>query len=276
MIVKTNEIEKFKKYLGAKTLKLHDLSKTGLNVPEFLAVPSSYLLEIVNQKGGIEKDGLEKLKTEIVQNLQCDKYAVRSSALIEDSETESHAGQFETRLAVRENELVKAIQQVIKQAFEYLKGDISKFSLLVQQFIEPTFSGVAFTRNPLGGREMVVEYVSGRGDKLVSGKVKSESIKFFWDSESDLKIPSKLGKHNFIKDFKKIEKLYNFPQDIEWCMDKKDFYIVQTRPITSLSKTDYDQIIYLDSFFSGTKDYYYEKTEISEIAPRFIKLIIQK
>jgi len=32
----------------------------------------------------------------------------------------------------------------------------------------------------------------------------------------------------------KIETHYNFPQDIEWALEKGKFYIVQSRPITTL------------------------------------------
>jgi len=32
----------------------------------------------------------------------------------------------------------------------------------------------------------------------------------------------------------KVEKHYNCPQDIEWAFEKGKFYIVQSRPITTL------------------------------------------
>ena len=35
----------------------------------------------------------------------------------------------------------------------------------------------------------------------------------------------------------KIENHYNFPVDIEWACEKGNFYIVQSRPITTLSET---------------------------------------
>lgn len=33
---------------------------------------------------------------------------------------------------------------------------------------------------------------------------------------------------------KKIEEYYNCPQDIEWALKKGEFYIIQSRPITTL------------------------------------------
>ena len=55
-------------------------------------------------------------------------------------------------------------------------------------------------------------------------------------------IPTKQSKQKLsekqIKDIAKIclniEKHYKFPQDIEWALEKGKFYIVQSRPITTL------------------------------------------
>jgi pyruvate,water dikinase len=40
----------------------------------------------------------------------------------------------------------------------------------------------------------------------------------------------------------KIEKLYQFPQDIEWARDDSKLYIVQTRPITTLKMLEAEQV----------------------------------
>lgn len=46
------------------------------------------------------------------------------------------------------------------------------------------------------------------------------------------------------------------------------FYILQSRPITTVTKEKYEEYIYLDETLPLGQDFLFEKTEISEIAPR--------
>jgi phosphoenolpyruvate synthase/pyruvate phosphate dikinase len=243
--------------IGAKTLKLSDLKSLGLNVPKFKAIDSPTL-----QKNLKDFDPLAK---KLHEELACKKYAVRSSALIEDSQEESFAGQFRTEIAVTPKKLAEAIDKVTEHAKEFLKGDLDKFSILVQEYIEPDISGVTFTRNPTSGREMIIEHHKGRGEDLVSGNIKPEKTQVYWPTSSP---KTSLPKSTeAIENFKKIEEFYKFPQDIEWCIKNKKWYFLQTRPITTISKTEYEQSIYLDKHLPRS-NFYYEKTEISEIAQR--------
>jgi len=237
--------------IGAKTLKLSDLVALGLNVPKFKAIDAHELSENFNN--------LEPLATKLHAELNCSRYAVRSSALIEDSQTESFAGQFKTKINVDPSDLASAISEITTHAKQFLGGSIDKFSVLIQEYIEPNMSGVTFTRNPTGGREMIIESHKGRGEDLVSGNIKPKTQKLYWSDPSPKNTPT----HHF----KKIEEFYKFPQDIEWCVKGKKWYFLQTRPITTISKTEYEQSLYLDKNLPFG-DFFYEKTEISEIAPR--------
>ncbi len=243
--------------IGAKTLKLSDLTSLGLNVPKFKAIDSHELQKNTKDFGPIAKKLCEELK--------CEKYAVRSSALIEDNQKESFAGQFKTKINVDKANLAQAIEEVTTHARKFLGGSIEKFSVLVQQYIEADVSGVTFTRNPTGGREMIIEHHKGRGEELVSGNIKPEKLELYWTSVYPKKILPKLDEA--IKNFKEIEKFYKFPQDIEWCIKDGKWYFLQVRPITTISKNEYEQSLYLDKTLPSS-DFYYEKTEISEIAPR--------
>lgn len=244
--------------LGDKALKLHDLEKLGLKVPKFFPV-------FVEMLKDFDKDSLGQLAEKIHKELACETYAVRSSALIEDSEESSYAGQFMTKLDVEPDALQGAMEALLKHAKKYLKGDLSKFSLFVQEFVEPDFAGVAFTRDPLGRREMLIEYYKGRGEELVSGKVKPKQLRFFWDREVDCRDLPNLK--DGILALKKIEQLYKSPQDVEWCIKDGKWYFLQTRPIVSLGEEAYEQNLLLDDLLPSSGDYYYARTEISEIAP---------
>ncbi|MFA6528317.1 MAG: PEP/pyruvate-binding domain-containing protein [Candidatus Gracilibacteria bacterium] len=240
--------------IGSKTVRLEELKRLGLNVPKFRFLTTDDVVSFDHLKAD-----------RIHEELKCDKYAVRSSALIEDCANQSFAGQFKTKLDVLPDKLTDAIKEVIAHANDFLNGDLNKFSIIIQEYIDPNFSGVTFTRNPLGGREMVVEYHEGVGEDLVSGKIKPKKTNLFWTDSVKCELPSF---NEAVENFKKIENFYKFPQDIEWCVKNGKWYFLQTRPITTVDKNEYESYKYLDSVLPVGRRFYFEKTEISEIAPR--------
>ena len=252
--------------LGKKTKALMEMEKAGFRVPALLGIPSAEVEALFDGKA-ISKEKLKKLADKVRSDLPCESYAVRSSALIEDSESESFAGQFKTILNQKPEEMEKAIKEVVMQAHSYLKGEIKKFSLIVQEFVDADFSGVAFSRSPLGGREMVVEYHMGIGEKLVSGEIRPEKRSFYWNQgETDLgNLPLS---DKLIDGVKKIEALFGFPQDIEWCIKNDELFFLQSRPITTMSREQYESHLFLDSVLPRKKDFLYAETEVSEAAPR--------
>ncbi len=246
-----------KQTIGGKTIKLKDLKSLGLNVPKFTYIKSTELPKTESEFKTIAKN--------IHMELHCEKYAVRSSALIEDTQTESYAGQFKTEIDVSPKDLCKAIESVVEHASKFLKRNLEKFSVLIQEYFEPEISGITFTRNPTEGREMIIEYHKGRGEEIVGGKTKPKKIQFYWSSLPKPSLPE-LGKA--IENFKKIEKFYKSPQDIEWCIKDDKWYFLQTRPITTVSQEQHKQNLYLDKVLPKNKKFFFEKTEISEISPR--------
>ncbi len=261
-IVKIKDIENCKNLLGNKTTSLAKLSNKGFNVPEFVALPNN-----ISKKLFSSKPFRDEIVSEISAELKCDLYAVRSSALVEDCEKCSMAGQFLTKTNVLAEDLEKNIYEVLEQAYSFLNKDLSQFSIIVQRYILADVSGVAFTRNPKGNREMVIEHANCEGEKIVSGQVTPTKKSFYWD-EKNIELPKFFTENNLIESFKKIENEYFFPQDIEWCLKDDKLYLLQSRTITTISKDQYEQIKFLDNILSEDEKYFYEKTEVSEIAPR--------
>lgn len=262
-IVQLHEIDEYKDFLGNKTFNLKKCTDWGFNVPKFIALPSYVSRNLLTN---------EILRKEVVKNtidiLQADRYVVRSSALIEDGEDQSFAGQFLTEINLLGDELDCGIYKVLKQAEVFLKGDLEKFSIIIQEYIASDISGVTFTRNPNGNREMVIEYGFCEGEKIVSGKIKPNVASFYWDSRYTINLPKTFFVNQAIENFKELERKNNFPQDIEWCIKANQFYVLQTRPITTISLGQYEQMLFLDSLLFASEKYYFEKTDISEIAPR--------
>jgi rifampicin phosphotransferase len=114
------------------------------------------------------------------------RFAVRSSALGEDSEAHSFAGIHRTLLGVTREELPEAILACWASAFGpqavgYRREHSLSFAglriaVLIQPLIIPVCSGVAFTIDPITGNrdEMIVNATYGLGEMLVSGQVEPD------------------------------------------------------------------------------------------------------
>ncbi|WII72864.1 phosphoenolpyruvate synthase [Bdellovibrio sp. 22V] len=151
------------------------------------------------------------------------------------------------------------------------KIDLKKISVSVvlQRMIDPEKSGVLFTCDPVAKKvdAFVVSSVYGVGEGLVSGALDADS---FWvDAKTGkllreelvekkemmkksssghcetLPVPvplingPSLNQDEITKLYKlgaQIQEQYHRPQDIEWAVENGRFYILQTRPVTSLDQ----------------------------------------
>lgn len=191
-------------------LKLAKLA--GLNVPEFVAITTG--------------DNIENK----IKDLPANKlYAVRSSNSSEDKIESSNAGLFETRLKVKKDDIPAAAKELFAKGID---------ELIVQQFIEPEVSGVAFVRN----MSSEIEWVHGHLEDMVSGKVKPyrsvvSKMEGDWQKNWNLYVedtPFILLISELDDYLKKVIEVFHFQHsDIEWAWDKEKFYILQVRPVTS-------------------------------------------
>lgn len=243
--------------IGLKAHNLISLVQQGYEVPQFVVVQCDSIDWSVGKE-------VNQCIADISQMLVCDLYAVRSSASIEDGDLHSFAGQFHTETAVSTSNLRNAVMQVVSHARNYLHGDLSKFSFIVQEYISAAYAGVVFTRNPRGSREFICEYHEGPGKEIVGGEVKPRQYIFCRD-----RVPDNISLPKFTSAYKtmlEIESLFGHPQDIEWCIANDTWYILQSRPITTYSPDDHVRDTYLDKMLPHSSHFYFEKTELSEIA----------
>jgi pyruvate,water dikinase len=110
------------------------------------------------------------------------RYAVRSSALDEDSAGYSFAGQYETALGLPSvDDIITAIGACVHSADSariaaYRSASAQESTpvvgVLIQEMVPADRAGVAFTINPLtGANEIVIDAGYGVGDLLVSGQI---------------------------------------------------------------------------------------------------------
>lgn len=264
-IIDISRVSQFHQYVGTKTIGLSELKNLGLSVPGFVAIPCNYVStlwtkEIINQAK------LNELVENTLQTLPCSKYIVRSSALSEDGGIFSNAGQFHSVTDVRPEQLATAITEVLAQAKEKCGGSLEQLSLIIQEYISAEFSGVTFTRNPLASRSMLIEWVEGPSHPLVAGEQQPEQLEVYHDQTAASKKSSRFDP--IIETFKRIEEYFACPQDIEWCFAKNTWWFLQSRPITTISKNEYNAMLYLDKALPKGGNFYFEKTSLCETASR--------
>ncbi len=229
MIYPLHKIPEDKMHLaGGKALSLsHMLTHTKIKIPEgYVLLPGDTL-----GAGDIEK--LNPRYT----------YAVRSSAISEDGEKASFAGQYETVTDVKIEDIpeaAKTVQASVDNARVKAYADSSEgIAVVIQRFVIPEFAGVIFTSDVITGRDekIVGNYVHGEGEQLVSGSSNAEvftvnAITGTYEGNDELKPYAK----TLLKYSLEIRRLYGMPMDIEWAVSDKKVYILQARPITTLRR----------------------------------------
>ena len=148
-------------------------------------------------------------------------------------------------------------------------------SVVVQTMIPSEVAGVLFTVNPVSGRreELVINASWGLGEAIVSGLVSPDTITvrksdggvidrqtgnkelmvaYAADGGTEERpVPEELRRAPALSDQQvkelaalgnRIESYYGKPQDIEWGLYKGDWYLLQSRPITTLTQQPKPQV----------------------------------
>jgi rifampicin phosphotransferase len=196
------------------------------------------------------------------------RFAVRSSATAEDLAGASYAGQYETVLDVRLDELPQAVQQVVDSAASARvaayrqahpqaapansSGSGGGMAVLVQIMVPADVAGVAFTANPLTGDrdEVVISAVRGLGERLVAGQATGDQ----WIVRHGQARRTRATEQAISADqarqittlARRVHTHLGSPQDLEWAIttdpsgsDGADgveggLWLLQARPMTAL------------------------------------------
>jgi pyruvate,water dikinase len=215
--------------------------------------------------------------------------AVRSSAAAEDSAGASFAGQFDSVLGVRcaesPEELWRAIRKVWASAFSAHAAAYAargagaggeappvRMAVVVQEMVDPSSSGVAFSADPVSGAldVAVVCAVWGIGEGLVAGELDADTWRVAPGGALESAIARKdravrlapggrtriepveeraqsapaLDDGEVLRVAECVRRLaarFGAPQDIEWAMvgepgSERRLVVLQARPITTLGE----------------------------------------
>ncbi len=156
----------------------------------------------------------------------------------------------------------RAVIYRLQNGFDHRKVYLS---VVVQKMVFPQAAGILFTADPVTSNRKVlsIDASFGLGEAMVSGLVNADIYKVCNGKVIDKKISTKKLAIYALKDGgtreqeiepeqqnrqaltdeqilllerigRMIEEHFSYPQDIEWCLVDDTFYIVQSRPITTL------------------------------------------
>ena len=175
-------------------------------------------------------------------------WAVRSSAAAEDSPDASFAGLYDSFLNVRGFDDIKSAviscfaslynEEAIAYRSKnmYSQTDIA-MAVILQKMAPARISGVMSTADPMTSdrHTVLIEAVEGVGADFTKspdtwsirgGKVRRRGKNVAGLERADIT--------NLLQIGKRIESAFGRPQNIEWCFDEGEFYILQSRAITNL------------------------------------------
>lgn len=226
---------------GSKAFRLGEAMRAGFNVPHGFALAHD----------------------DPVRSPGPGPWAVRSSAIGEDSSQASFAGQYETLLNVHDVEAA-VLRVRAKRASEYrnrmgLPGE-ARVGVVIQKMVPAECAGVLFTRNPNGKDERVIEASWGLGEAVVSGLVTPDHFRLDASGRVIERIPglkdvairpsakggteqaAEARAEELCLDDEKLAKLFELgarcerhfgkAQDIEWAFVGHELFLLQCRPIT--------------------------------------------
>jgi len=266
----------------------------GLNVPKWIVIPQEVIAAAIPtalQNAWLKGDEqAQKEMLSIIDGYEFDAaslkaitnyfapnafFAVRSSAIDEDGNEFSFAGQFESYLYVAANDLAAHIKKVWCSAFServkhYRKNNGIEMQLgiavIIQEMISAEVAGVGFGLNPTNGnrKEKVISAVYGLGEGLVSGEldadtfiIRGEEIESQLAEKNRQLVMNHRGGTRFIPVLKERQLLPSLSanevkaishildqcflefgkyQDIEFAIANGEIYLLQARPITNINK----------------------------------------
>lgn len=232
-------LNNYKTYnLGSKARNLFVLAEQGYPVPRFFCVGQDTSEEEI-------RSGLKRY---FPQN---DLFSVRSCASAEDGALHSFAGQFQTFLRVKREDVIGCIRAVMEkgQALEYaalhgIDPASIRIQVIVQEMIEADSSGILFTSNPQGIlNESVIVHGQGTGERIVSDQADtvtyyyhlSDQI-YYWERTKDAPLLSRARIQKLIRISQKVKALFQTECDLEYAWKDHTLFLLQVRPITTLQK----------------------------------------
>lgn len=259
--------------VGGKARALAVLGRTGIPVPRWFALaPAAFHASLdAEQCDILEGADAEKIRAVIEKVQPCaavcgelqaalgelcpggEPAAVRSSAEEEDGALHSFAGQLESFLSVAPDGVCARVAAVWRSAFServvayrrehHLPLPPPAPGVLIQRMVQADAAGIAFGADPVSGREdvAVVSAIRGLGTALVSGQCSADTYHVALDgnitqrSIADASVLNDDQVRQVAELVRRAGQVFGRPQDVEWAIEAGRLYLLQSRPITTLT-----------------------------------------
>lgn len=219
---------------GGKANALKRMQVSGFAVPPFFLCDSTWTRQ--------------KVLEQITDSLgQATLFAVRSSATLEDTSTNSAAGRYYSAVGVPKRRVYTEIAKV-QASYGNSIGKV-----IVQEFIPSDRAGVLFTQVdtdytvinatiglclPVVGGQPCDEYVLHRDGQILRRTIPKQKpiqvvrgLKILHQKINQESLNLELI-HHLTRLGRDLERLFGTPQDVEWCVCAGQLYVLQSRPIT--------------------------------------------
>jgi len=254
---------------GVKAAMLARLTRSGYSVPNGFVITVPALAGLGEGNDGSPPQLPEPLRAALREALAAGEeqaWAVRSSAVAEDTATASFAGQYETFLDVRGT---PAIEEAVAACWASSRQPVSpeyldrqapcdrRIAVLVQRYVDAELAGVAFGADPVNGdrNTVVVSAVRGACAGLVSGRAMPD----VWEvasgkarrrglasgsherppagrppAASPEQVLTAAQARSVAALLRDLETGHGKPQDLEWAIAGGELTVLQLRPMTAL------------------------------------------
>lgn len=216
---------------GYNLLTLAELSEgRDFKVPEFRIIP------VGAQYAELQLEELFELLPKPLM--------VRSSSPWEDSKGFSFAGRFKSVLGIEDfQSFQEAIDEVLESARDNRARDYARqhglsiderMAVIVQEMIDPLYSGVCYSTSNLNNPKTIAEFIGGLSDELMSGNKQGSIASFDRDFHLTMEHGDEMPDlERVARVAKDLEDIFNQRLDVEFAVSKdRQIYIVQARSVT--------------------------------------------
>ena len=242
------------RHAGTKAATLARLLREGLPVPDGFVVTVDTARQFYSDNGlgreslaaAFSEARFPPQLTDFINTTAPGPWAVRSSAICENLPWMSYAGLYRTLLdVVGRNALSDALRQcwavITSPALRTYRTSHAddqpelSLALLVQRQLITRVAGVACSRDPLTGTDMVVlSALRGVSAPLLEGSCEGE----VWIVATEATCQSSLGVLSAPEALavgalaRRVAAHFETPQEIEWAFEGNELHLLQARPLT--------------------------------------------
>lgn len=224
--------------------KAHALFRLGIRNTPPLAVVPAWFFHKRQQDPKLDARLQEELRLFLHRQK---RYAVRSSAIDEDSACASFAGIHSSFLNVAPEEVYSHILKVYESAFtetalayrqrNHLSTQDIRMAVIIQEMVDADAAGVAFTIDPVthDPDRIVISVTRGLGDRLVDGSVTGSTYtvsggQIYVQGEEIL---SEKQLSDLLLTIRQVTEKTDAFQDMEFAIRGNTTYFLQARPIAA-------------------------------------------